>query len=47
LKKIPNSTIKDVPYPAELKIGSGARIVNISAAGMYVIFFVVLEELFM
>lgn len=38
MKKIPNSTIKDVPYPVELKIESGARIVNLSAAGMYVFF---------
>ncbi|OAX43974.1 RCC1/BLIP-II protein [Rhizopogon vinicolor AM-OR11-026] len=33
LKNIPNSSIKDVPYPVELKIGSGARIVTLSAAG--------------
>ncbi|KAG0709314.1 regulator of chromosome condensation 1/beta-lactamase-inhibitor protein II [Suillus ampliporus] len=34
LKKIPKTIINDVPYPAELKIESGARIVSLSAAGM-------------
>ncbi|KAG1746599.1 regulator of chromosome condensation 1/beta-lactamase-inhibitor protein II [Suillus paluster] len=33
LKKIPKSIINDVPFPVELKIESGARIVNLSAAG--------------
>jgi len=42
LKKIPKSTLNDVPYPVELQIESGARIVSLSAAGMYAIFLVVL-----
>ncbi|KAG1770740.1 regulator of chromosome condensation 1/beta-lactamase-inhibitor protein II [Suillus occidentalis] len=33
LTKIPNSTLHDVPYPVELQIKSGARIVSLSAAG--------------
>jgi SCF-associated factor 1 len=33
LRKIPNSTLHDVPYPVELQIKSGARIVSLSAAG--------------
>lgn len=33
LKKIPNSTLQDVPCPAELQIKSSARIVSLSAAG--------------
>ncbi|KAG2132798.1 regulator of chromosome condensation 1/beta-lactamase-inhibitor protein II [Suillus clintonianus] len=33
LKKIPKSTLHDVPSPAELQIKSGARIVSLSAAG--------------
>ncbi|KAG1881190.1 regulator of chromosome condensation 1/beta-lactamase-inhibitor protein II [Suillus subluteus] len=33
LRKIPNSTLGDVPHPAELQIKSGARIVSLSAAG--------------
>lgn len=32
-KKIPNSTLHDAPYPVELQIESGARIVSLSAAG--------------
>jgi len=37
LRKIPNSTLHDVPYPVELQIKSGARIVSLSAAGWYAI----------
>ncbi|KAG2157788.1 regulator of chromosome condensation 1/beta-lactamase-inhibitor protein II [Suillus bovinus] len=33
LKKIPTTTLRDVPYPVELQIKSGARIVSLSAAG--------------
>jgi hypothetical protein len=37
LTKIPNSTLRDVPRPAELQIKSGAPIVSLSAAGWYVV----------
>jgi hypothetical protein len=37
LPKLPNSTFHDVPYPVELQIKSGARIVSLSAAGWYVV----------
>lgn len=37
MKKIPSTTLHDVPYPVELQIKSGARIVSLSAAGWYVV----------
>lgn len=36
MSQFPESNIRGVPFPVELRLDSGVRIVHIAAAGMYV-----------